>query len=400
MIVRHGGLTNSQAMVYDAENRLKIFSQAGKVVVEFGYAADGARLWKRTDQSATNVQVWIGNIYEEKGGKILFHVFAGGQQVCTFETNSALYGGSDTNRVAYYYHEDNLNSSSALSGSGGSQLEVDAYYPFGRALTATPQASFQVSRRFTGQVFDAESGLYYYGSGPYGRYYDPELGRFIQADDRIPDLSNPQSYNRYSYCVNSPLRYTDPSGHQDAEPEVRMDIEVRPEPVSYPRGTMPEAEEEREIHSLLRSNSRAETIGPITESKPQTEEQIKAGIARSAKEITDATAPNTTRKQSQTKEGIYEFPDAKNPGKTYVGQSGNLPTRLETHENTGRKDPGTEATVTEVPGGKTQRELAEQKRIDDLGGTRNKPGSQTSNIRNPVSPERQKQLGSQPSQNP
>ena len=231
-------------------------------------------------------------------------------------------------------------------------------------------------------------------------YYDPELGRFIQADDRIPDLSNPQSYNRYSYCVNSPLRYTDPSGHQDAEPEVRMDIEVRPEPVSYPRGTMPEAEEEREIHSLLRSNSRAETIGPITESKPQTEEQIKAGIARSAKEITDATAPNTTRKQSQTKEGIYEFPDAKNPGKTYVGQSGNLPTRLETHENTGRKDPGTEATVTEVPGGKTQRELAEQKRIDDLGGTRNKPGSQTSNIRNPVSPERQKQLGSQPSQNP
>ena len=278
-------------MVYDADNRLKIFSQAGKVVVEYGYAADGSRLWKRTDQSATNVQVWIGNIYEEKGGKVLFHVFAGGQQVCTFETNSALYGGSDTNRVAYYYHEDNLNSSSTLSGSGGSQLEVDAYYPFGRALTASPQASFQVSRRFTGQVFDAESGLYYYGSGPYGRYYDPELGRFIQADDRISDLSNPQSYNRYSYCVNDPLRYTDPSGHQDAEPEVRMDIEVRPEPVSYPRGTMPEAEEEREIHSLLRSNSKAETIGPITESKPQTEEQIKAGIARSAKEITDATAP-------------------------------------------------------------------------------------------------------------
>lgn len=45
-------------------------------------------------------------------------------------------------------------------------------------------------------------------------YYDPELGRFIQPDTIIPDLSNPQSYNRYSYCLNDPLRYTDPSGHQ------------------------------------------------------------------------------------------------------------------------------------------------------------------------------------------
>ena len=45
------------------------------------------------------------------------------------------------------------------------------------------------------------------------RYYDPELGRFIQADTEIPDLSNPQSYNRYAYCVNDPLRYNDPTGH-------------------------------------------------------------------------------------------------------------------------------------------------------------------------------------------
>ena len=47
-------------------------------------------------------------------------------------------------------------------------------------------------------------------------YYDPELGRFIQPDTIIPDLSNPQSYNRYSYCVNNPLRYTDPTGHDPA----------------------------------------------------------------------------------------------------------------------------------------------------------------------------------------
>ena len=46
------------------------------------------------------------------------------------------------------------------------------------------------------------------------RYYDPVLARFIQPDDIIPVLFNPQSYNRYSYVLNNPLRYTDPSGHE------------------------------------------------------------------------------------------------------------------------------------------------------------------------------------------
>ncbi|MGA2279421.1 MAG: RHS repeat-associated core domain-containing protein [Verrucomicrobiota bacterium] len=211
MIVRHGGATNSQSLVYDAENRLVRFAQAGTnlMLVKYGYAGDDARLWKWNNQTPTNLQVWIGNIYEEKGGKKLFHVYAGDQLVCTFETNSVLYGGTDTNKVGYYYHEDQLTSSSTLSDSLGNQTEVNAYYPFGRTQTASPQAGFQVSRRFTGQILDAETGLYYYNA----RYYDPELGRFIQADTEIPDLSNPQSYNRYSYCLNNPLRYTDPTGH-------------------------------------------------------------------------------------------------------------------------------------------------------------------------------------------
>jgi RHS repeat-associated protein len=138
------------------------------------------------------------------------HVYAGGQLVCSFETNSTLFGGSDTNRVAYYYHEDNLNSSTALSsgGTSGTQIEVDAYYPFGRLMTASPQASFKVSRQFTGQIKDDDTGLCFYNT----RYYDPLLDRFIQADTTIPDLGNPQSYNRYSYCLNNPLKYTDPSG--------------------------------------------------------------------------------------------------------------------------------------------------------------------------------------------
>src|SRR5437667_5692853 len=194
-----------QALDYDAENRLTRLSQSGAtpMIVEYGYEADGTRLWKRKNQ--TELQVWVGKLYEEKQGKTLFHVFAGDQRVCTFEPGSVLSGGSGgaSTHVGYYYHQDHLNSSSALSGSAGQLLEGNTWYAFGSVQTASPQASFQVSSRFTGQVLDAETGLYYYNA----RYYDPGLARFIQADTVIPDLGNPQSYNRYSYALNNPLKY-------------------------------------------------------------------------------------------------------------------------------------------------------------------------------------------------
>ena len=45
------------------------------------------------------------------------------------------------------------------------------------------------------------------------RYYVPSLGRFASADTKIPDPTNPQAFNRFSYTINNPLRYTDPDGH-------------------------------------------------------------------------------------------------------------------------------------------------------------------------------------------
>jgi hypothetical protein len=39
------------------------------------------------------------------------------------------------------------------------------------------------------------------------------MGRFISADTIVPNFANPQSLNRYSYCLNNPLKYIDPSGH-------------------------------------------------------------------------------------------------------------------------------------------------------------------------------------------
>ncbi len=46
-----------------------------------------------------------------------------------------------------------------------------------------------------------------------GRVYDPQIGRFLSADPYIQDPYNTQSYNRYSYVMNNPLKYTDPTGN-------------------------------------------------------------------------------------------------------------------------------------------------------------------------------------------
>ena len=45
------------------------------------------------------------------------------------------------------------------------------------------------------------------------RYYDATIGRFISPDSIVPSWTNPQSLNRYIYCGNNPLAFTDPSGH-------------------------------------------------------------------------------------------------------------------------------------------------------------------------------------------
>lgn len=45
-----------------------------------------------------------------------------------------------------------------------------------------------------------------------GRMYDPQMSSFLSPDNYVQCPDNPQNFNRYAYCLNNPLRYTDPSG--------------------------------------------------------------------------------------------------------------------------------------------------------------------------------------------
>ncbi|MFC4323294.1 RHS repeat-associated core domain-containing protein [Litchfieldia salsa] len=74
-----------------------------------------------------------------------------------------------------------------------------------------------------------------------------------------------------------------------------------------------------------------------------------------------------TVKPKKVNEGIYEFFDNKT-GKPYIGQSKNIKNRLKQHEKSGKYDPNSSVKLTEVKGGKTSREIAEHKRIQEITG--------------------------------
>jgi len=115
----------------------------------------------------------------------------------------------DTGAIGFL-HGDHLGSTTLVTGPAGEVLQRLRYDPFGAILDNTITAGAEGSRYlFTGAETDASTGLVYLHS----RYYDPVYGRFLSPDTIVPDLHDPQAWNRYSYVRNNPLRFIDPTGH-------------------------------------------------------------------------------------------------------------------------------------------------------------------------------------------
>ena len=112
-----------------------------------------------------------------------------------------------------YIHKDHLGSITTITDSQGTILQELSYDAWGNlrnpitwsgSFTGTPL----IDRGFTGHEH-----LYDYGLiNMNGRMYDPMMSSFLSVDSYVQDPENSQSFNRYAYCFNNPLKYTDPSG--------------------------------------------------------------------------------------------------------------------------------------------------------------------------------------------
>ncbi|MBU7017574.1 MAG: RHS repeat protein, partial [Theionarchaea archaeon] len=198
--------TDSWAYQYDYINQLTQVQKNGQTIGQYGYDGDGRRIqkteWSEVQQTLETV------IYVYNGLNTLY-------EKNTSTEMDALYIYGPTGRIAkkvgdatFYYHADHLSSTQLITDENGCVVTMVDYEPFGSVETRGEPEKYL----FTGKEVDS-SQLYYYGA----RYYDPELGRFLTRDPERGQLVNPQSLNRYVYCLNNPLRYKDVWGLSASE---------------------------------------------------------------------------------------------------------------------------------------------------------------------------------------
>jgi RHS repeat-associated protein len=164
----------NQTLAYDIENRVTSVTISGGGSTSMEYDHTGIRLKKN---ALAGITLFPFARYEiDPSGVITKFIQIG------VETFAAKKG---TDKL--YYHTDHLGSVHVITDSNGARCQINEYDPWGgvsRSEGPTPgsQATCDLTHRFTGKELDPETGLYYYG----GRYYDPEISRFISPDPFVP----------------------------------------------------------------------------------------------------------------------------------------------------------------------------------------------------------------------
>ncbi len=185
---------------------------------QFAYDGGQHRIRKtlRTPAGATlRETAYLDELYErvrdESGERHLFYVGAGS---ATVVLTRAEHGNDD---VAYALN-DALGSVDVITDGGGKVIEKRSYDAFGARRDPAgwvpwqgPLASDVTTVGFEGLEADDEAGLV----NMRGRIYDPKIGRFLSTDPLVSRPGFGQSWNPYSYVLNSPLDFMDPSGFED-----------------------------------------------------------------------------------------------------------------------------------------------------------------------------------------
>lgn len=120
----------------------------------------------------------------------------------------------NTTSETYFTYKDHLGSIVALTDENGDVVLEQSFDAWGRYRNPNDWTYNNVNesptwlRGYTGHEHLPHFELINMN----GRIYDPILGRMLSPDRYIQDPTSSQSYNRYSYVWNNPLRYTDPSG--------------------------------------------------------------------------------------------------------------------------------------------------------------------------------------------
>jgi RHS repeat-associated protein len=145
-------------------------------------------------------------------------LIAGAEQVLTYPQPAVKLLNGVTPAAATYLHRDALGSVRAITSAAGAKIEAAVYKPFGeQSEWVTPGNAAPETKGWIGERYDADAGLQYLNA----RYYDPELGLFLQPD-WFEVTKAGVGTNRFSYSFNDPVNLSDPNGNFGAPPSKEM----------------------------------------------------------------------------------------------------------------------------------------------------------------------------------
>ncbi|KYF48056.1 hypothetical protein BE08_29955 [Sorangium cellulosum] len=216
--------------------------------------------------------VYVGDLYErvtrlapdagEPSVEHRYSVLVNGRAVALVTRAAGAPG------TTLYLHRDNPGSIDVITDASGGVYDRRSYQAWGnRRLptwdSAAPSSfgSSPVRQGFTGHEGDDELGLI----NMRGRMYDPVIGRFLTPDPLVANPLSGQSFNPYTYVLNNPLAYVDPSGFRPeyesppVDPEHANDPEVQRILASGCLGL----ECSRPIHNQVEDSREAAEVGVV-----------------------------------------------------------------------------------------------------------------------------------------
>jgi len=204
------GLVSAQQqdITYTDFHKVKTISENGYLLdIDYGPDRQREKTTLKYNNSIKKTVIYAGNYERITKTDTVTHLYyiAGGEGFSGIYVKQTR-GATTLKEGMYYTHTDHLGSIMSITDNAGSEVFKASYDAWGKQTVTN--STFKFHRGFTGHEHLTEFGLINMN----GRMYDPIIGRFLSPDPfvQFPDFS--QSYNRYSYCLNNPLIYTDPDG--------------------------------------------------------------------------------------------------------------------------------------------------------------------------------------------
>ena len=185
--------------------------------VDFAYDSDGKRVRKTSGGNITTYY-YNGNVLSglvRKASKDAGTTGTGTTVQFVYDTQGKPFMLRMNGKTDYFYLYNGLGDVTGLVDSSNQVVVRYQYNSWGKVTSTQDTSGVSLATlnpfRYRKYVYDPETGLYCLGS----RYYDPEVGRFVNADDTDVIFAKPQelgSKNLYAYCDNNPVAREDYAG--------------------------------------------------------------------------------------------------------------------------------------------------------------------------------------------